>query len=577
MPALDHKAERDADLKNIRDSRHPRKVVVAGPGTGKSYLFSEIIKKKRAEGKTNFLAITFIGKLVDALADDLCGLATTNTLHAFARGFVLGHGKTLRYYPKIYDLIEEDLRNEGIGTFEVGDNNYLGKTKYYKAVGDADVVHYAIQICKKDPKKIPVFDLVLVDEYQDFNEKESEFVDILAQKNEIVIVGDDDQALYTFKHASPSFIRAKYDSNNTNWESFTLRFCSRCTEVLVRYFHGLVAKFAPGDPADNDPAKKRIEKEFVCYAPEKADDSRANPKVHLIKNCPVGMIAKKIWYELKKLVESQKVKEILIIGEARSCKALLRSIAQQLKSYGFNNVDLKDEGGIISVRQNIVDAYKLLAEDKSSLLGWRILGNPTDADARERHIKNANTLDAIINGTPSKVGKVRRADILLLEDEIEDWGTAGNECDGSGLGVNKAEDLKRREQDTVIRNGLLTQELKRANLHLPRPLCNLEIAVCNILNSKGLGADVVFLVGFDQGKFPSKSPPMDDEIYQMMVAATRARKRLYLINTIDYRVSGFVDCLDSKYLQTEEIKPKPSKSASKSPLPKEPGAPGPGS
>ncbi len=55
------------------------------------------------------------------------------------------------------------------------------------------------EYARKYPNKIPVFDLILVDEFQDFNETESEFVDLLAQKNEIVIVGDDDQTLYGFK------------------------------------------------------------------------------------------------------------------------------------------------------------------------------------------------------------------------------------------------------------------------------------------------------------------------------------------------------------------------------------------
>jgi superfamily I DNA/RNA helicase len=101
---------------------------------------------------------------------------------------------------------------------------------------------------------------------------------------------------------------------------------------------------------------------------------------------------------------------------------------------------------------------------------------------------------------------------------------------------------------------VLIRELKRANLYLPRPLCNLDITVCNILNSKGLGADVVFLIGFDQGKFPSKNDPTDSEIYQMLVAITRAKKRIYLINTIDKKVSKFIDCLDSNDLDVEEIK-----------------------
>ena len=54
------------------------------------------------------------------------------------------------------------------------DSTNKNKTIYYKAVGDADVVHYAVQICKKDSNKIPKFDLLLIDEFQDFNSVESD-------------------------------------------------------------------------------------------------------------------------------------------------------------------------------------------------------------------------------------------------------------------------------------------------------------------------------------------------------------------------------------------------------------------
>jgi superfamily I DNA/RNA helicase len=517
MPPINHKAERISDVDKIKNSVHPRKVVVAGPGTGKSYLFSELIKKKLAEGKSDFLAITFIGKLGDALADDLCGLAEIMTMHGYARKFVLNHCPGWKYYPKMLELIKEDLKAEGIDEFEIGDANYKRRTKHYKAVGDADVVHYAVQICKKDPNKTPSHDLILIDEYQDFNAVESEFVDLLALKSEIVIVGDDDQALYEFKGSSPSFIREKYDVANEHFESRTLRFCSRCTAVIINYFHRLVEKFDL-----NNPAKNRIQKEYICYAPDKDDDSKANPKIHLIKNCPVGMIAYKIRDELETIATGQKIKSVLVIGEGRSCESILKGIAGQLKNYGFRNVSYKGNAGILNMNQEIVDAYRFLVRDEASLLGWRILANPVDAKIKEKHIANAKTLDAIIKGTPSKLEKIKEDVISELETALEPDVIA----------------------DKEVRKIVLFQQIKRNNIHLTRPLCNLEVTVCNILNSKGLGADIVFLVGFDQGRFPVKKVVSDSEVYQMLVALTRAKKRIYLINTIGKKISEFAECID---------------------------------
>lgn len=39
----------------------------------------------------------------------------------------------------------------------------------------------------------------------------------------------------------------------------------------------------------------------------------------------------------------------------------------------------------------------------------------------------------------------------------------------------------------------------------------------------------------------------------MLVAVTRAKKRIYLINTINSKVSGFADCIELKDLSIEEI------------------------
>jgi superfamily I DNA/RNA helicase len=548
---MDHKAERTNDVTKIVNSTRPRKVVVAGPGTGKSHLFTELIRKKRKQGKTKFLAITFVGKLGDALADDLCGLSSIETMHSFARALVLAHNKTWDYYPRIKELITADLIAEGLGNFAVGDANYRNKTEFYQAVGDGDVVHYAVQMCKENAMKIPRFDLLLVDEYQDFNKEESELIDLLAQHNETVIVGDDDQALYEFKGSSPAFIRNKHAIDNKDWESFNLRFCSRCTEVIVKYFHALVKHFALSNKTETDVGKRRIDKEYLCFLTGKGDgkdeDSQANPKIHLLNNCPMGMVAHKVKFELQKLVKTQKIKEVLILGEAQTCAALLKSIASQLENYGFKNIVYANEKENLPIRPQIVDAYRRIARDSSSVLGWRILGNPSVAD-KEKHLSNAKTLIRFIEGTPSELEKIKRERVISLEGAIEDWSSQELK---SG---KDSESDKRHIQNEAVRKCVLVRELKRANVHLPRPLGNLDITVCSILRSKGLGADIVFLVGFDKGKFPKKSDATEAEIYQMLVAITRAKKRIYLINTTKGEASGFLDCLRPEDLEVENIK-----------------------
>ena len=544
MTKIDYKSEREKDILAIKNSTHPRKIIVAGPGTGKSYLFAELIKERKKKGKTKFLAITFIGKLGDALADDLCGLAETTTMHGFARKFVLEQYRGWTYYPRVYQIIAEDLKAKGIKKFDIGDKNYVEKSKFYKAVGDDDVVYYAVQICKTDESKIPVFELVLIDEYQDFNSIESEFVDLLAKKNEMIIVGDDDQALYGFKGSSPTFIREKFYDGNPDWESKSLRFCSRCTEVIIKFFHALVEKYKLNNDLEPDPKNRRIKKEFICYIPDgekdsKISDSKANPRIHLIQNCPPDMIAYRIWKELENVTTNQNIKDVLVIGEGQSCKTTLRRVAQQLKNRGFKYIDSRYTDEILPLRHDIINACKLLTKDNASSLGWRILNNPPDSE-RQNHLDKAKILDRLVSGTPSEIEKINNDDIRVLEDYIEK------------SGLKEGED--RAKQDEIIRHKVFIRELRNTNPTFPRPLCNLDITVCNILNSKGLGADIVFLIGFDQGRFPAKTNSTECEIYQMLVAVTRAKKRIYLINTIGKKISSFVDALTSDDLYTETVK-----------------------
>jgi hypothetical protein len=63
----DYKNERDSDVEKILNSFHDRKIVVAGPGTGKSYLFEQIIKKEKENGEWNDKKI--ISKFVDWIPD----------------------------------------------------------------------------------------------------------------------------------------------------------------------------------------------------------------------------------------------------------------------------------------------------------------------------------------------------------------------------------------------------------------------------------------------------------------------------------------------------------------------------
>jgi len=535
---VDHKTERKNDSSRILDSIHPKKVIVAGPGTGKSFLFQEAIKRKKKDGKKNFLAITFIGKLCDELADDLAGLAQTMTLHGFARDFLLNKcPKGWEYYPRMYNLIKDDLAIKGISDFEIGDKNYEDRTKHYKAVGDDDVVYYSVEICKKDPNKIPAYDLILIDEFQDFNEKEAELIDLLASKNEILIVGDDDQALYEFKGSFSKFIRSKYDKSNTDFESHTLKYCSRCTPVIIDAFHSVVSFYKTKGLLNN-----RIDdKKYICYTPDKSDDGLLNPKILLVENIVPGAVPMKIRSELFSISHEQKIKSVLVIGEGRTCKKTLETIARRLREFGFKDVkNSNNHHKAFAFDQGIIAGYKILNKGENDIFAWRIIIDKMSDQKKKKVISdNYDNVEDFINAIPKKFKDAHTKTANTLKGILSKTESSRKQIASSSI--------EKLQKEIVIeekeKRNILIDQLIEDNIHVPRPLANMDITVCSILGSKGLGADVVFLVGFDQGKLPMRKDAEDSEVYQLLVALTRAKKRIYLFNTTGKQISSFSESM----------------------------------
>jgi len=73
--------ERQTYLDKILNSTAAKKIVVAGPGTGKTYLF-----KRMLQGKKKSLTLTFINSLVEDLSLDLYCMSEVRTLHSFQEG-----------------------------------------------------------------------------------------------------------------------------------------------------------------------------------------------------------------------------------------------------------------------------------------------------------------------------------------------------------------------------------------------------------------------------------------------------------------------------------------------------------
>ena len=98
------------------------------------------------------------------------------------------------------------------------------------------------------------YDFILIDEFQDICPLQYELITQMASpKNNIFIVGDDDQSIYSFRGAVPEMMRQfeKEYKKKDGYETITLGVNYRCSSEIVEYSSGLISK-----------NKKRFKKEL---------------------------------------------------------------------------------------------------------------------------------------------------------------------------------------------------------------------------------------------------------------------------------------------------------------------------
>ena len=318
------KLHRQQHIDAVLASGARKKIVVAGPGTGKTFLFRKVL-----EGKANTLTLTFVNSLVEDLSLELFGLSEVRTLHGFAlQQLEKATRQSVSIFSKLTKVIQQDsltLLGDDI-EFDALFNNKAdhddGNIKFYKKrrayyghyYGFSDMVYAAVRNFEENPIKIPTYTQVVVDEFQDFNALEVALIELLASKSPVLIVGDDDQALYeTLKSASTRHIRHRHANSASGYQNFILPFCSRCTRVIVDATNDIIRGAArdgylPG----------RIDKPFRYFEdPDKDQESERYPSI-IYRQMFATQIPWFIQKRIKEIAEEVRNKfSVLVISPTR--------------------------------------------------------------------------------------------------------------------------------------------------------------------------------------------------------------------------------------------------------------------
>ena len=508
----DLESELRAAIARILSSESRKKLIVAGPGTGKTTLFRKVLEQV-SEGPDDALALTFINNLKDELDQKLSDRARVFTFHGYChallrRNGILREGLTrdFKYFPGLASLIKGDwalTRGGKPPQFvelmrDLGDGEetafYLERSNYYDAVEFDDSVFRVHGQLRAHPEEVDRYKMVLVDEYQDFNKMEASFIDLLATPNPILIVGDDDQALYAqLRGSSHEFIRSLYHGGE--YESFELPFCMRCPQVIVDAIADLVAQARTLGKLDG-----RIDKPYRFYEPVKCTDSARYPKIRVVGTSVQSNTANYMGQFIAEVISAIPADEVeasrtedfptaLVIGPIH----YLRQIESYLKKQGFTIMAKEDGAQLKPQRQ---DGLGLLADNERSNLGWRVvLGADEPRFLKSVIRRSVEERIPLIDLVPEDY----RQSIL---DEVR------------GAATSPPSDRGEKEAEKESEGAAPT------------------IRLTSFEGSKGLSAQHVYIVGLTEGDLPRNASDIKDlEICRLIVALTRTRKQCTLLYT----------------------------------------------
>ncbi len=473
--------------------------------------------------------------LVEELSLELCGVSEVRTLHSFARSELSKVVKNeIKLFPKLPRVIKEDAKivlEKDIDFDQIFHNRdddntdlefYKKRKNFYgKYYGYPDVIFAVVKYFESKKEKIPKWEQIVVDEFQDFNRLEVSLIELLSEKSPVLLAGDDDQALYGFKSASADYIRLKHGDLCPEYAPFSLPYCSRCTEVIVDATNDLILS-----AKNNGLLKNRIDKPYQYFPDEKKDkESELNPNI-IYNQSYAGQIP---WYIQTKIGEiAEEVKGLFSVLIISPTKKQSKTVVEALRKKGFSNIEHPEKES--GEDPTIIDGFKLLLDHIGSNLGWRIVvKHYLSKEDFERLIKetakdNAKPISEIVS---KDIKKEINGDLKICRsiknDKIVD--TVELEQLLNKMGFENKEIIK-----NFLKNEIESNPLKGGNPGIRK----IPIKATTIQSSKGLAADIVFITHFDDQYFikgKDKKNISDQDICNFIVALTRARKKIFLISS----------------------------------------------
>ena len=446
------------------------------------------------------------------------------------------------------------------------------------------------------------FQYILVDEYQDTNHIQYLIIKKLAALNEnICVVGDDAQSIYAFRGANIQNI-LNFKIDYPDYTLYKLEQNYRSTKNIVETANSLIRHNEKQIEKDVWTHNKKGEEIIVCESATDNDEGR------LVANTINGLLSEENYKDFAILYRTN--------AQSRALEEALRKIGIPYKIYGglsfYQRKEIKDLLSYFRMTINPKDEealkrtinYPARGIGATTLQKLIITANENDISIWEviDEIDNYNV--KINSGTKNKI--VEYSTLIKsfsAESETKNaYDIAETITKSSGLfsllnSDKTPEGVSRFENIQELLNGMkdftenydgelipiLSEFMKDVALLTDSDKEKKEdynkVTLMTIHASKGLEFPYVFVVGMEEGLFPSmmsgnSQSELEEERRLFYVAITRAEKRLFLSHSnirfkwgqyIDSDPSRFLSELDQRYItkknfaETQKIEQRPHK------------------
>ena len=639
------------DLSDLKNELNPEQyeavmtingaiLIIAGAGSGKTRVITFRIAHMLDAGvpQSAILALTFTNKAAREMSErikDLTGkklpLLTISTFHAFGVRILrqeisaLGYrenfsiydetdrnaliketGRELAYSPDALDVYQVGILISDIKTgrkqwtienemYKELYEGYQEGLKLYNAVDFDDLITLPIKLFREHPEILAKYKerykYIMVDEFQDTSHQQYEFMRLLADNN-IAVVGDDDQSIYSWRGADYQNI-INFEKDFKDVKEIRLEQNYRSTGTILAAANGVIkhntnrkdkelwSGKGEGKPIEiympeNETAEAAFITETIqsiCVSEKrKYDDfcvlmrantqSRAIEEAFLAENIPYTMSGGTSFFQRKEIKDI--ISYLRVISNHDDDVNLLRIINTPRRGLGRATIEKLNEiaknlscslweaiNALLEVDDNEADLFMSRPSayaESGEAVTERSRSDFDDEDFSEGTKQNLKAFVDIIEGNKSMLGghglakkvramvdNIRYMDYLIGENPKSEKAARFKMLNIESL----IGSIERWENNPESGEPTLYNYLNRITLLSRDDLDDDEnlgkVNLMTIHASKGLEFPVVFIAGTEEGLIPhgravdeGGDAAVEEERRLFYVAITRARDKLLI-------------------------------------------------